>query len=101
MEIDVHAAQPFDQLSEAFGSVVAGDVDGLGLDLPGGFGAERFEGFLTASRRPDPPSCADAEPGDFEPDARRGACDDDPFHNGYCTHSMPTRRSRFRPSSER
>ena len=73
-------ATGFDEPGKAFGSVVAGDVDGLGLDLAGGFGAEGFEGLLAASGGSDPPSCADAEPGDFESDARFRADDDDAFH---------------------
>ena len=101
VEVGVHAAEPFDQPCEALRSVVAVDIQRFNLDLRGGLGPEGVEGFLTASRRSDAPSGADAEPCNFEPDARCGAHDDDTFHSWHCTHSMPTRRSRSNPSSER
>ena len=100
VEIDLHAAQPFDEPGKTFGSVVAGDVDGLGLDLAGGFGAEGFEGLLAASGGSDPPSCADAEPGDFESDARCGAHDDDTFHGGLIFRVSHTEYTKGMPEKQ-
>ena len=93
-------ATGFDEPGKAFGSVVAGDVDGLGLDLAGGFGAEGFEGLLAASGGSDPPSCADAEPGDFESDARCGAHDDDTFHGGLIFRVSHTEYTKGMPEKQ-
>ena len=82
VEVDVHAAEPLDQSCEVLRGVVAVDVQRLDFDLCGSLRPEGVEGLLTASRRSDPPSGTDAEPGCLEPDARRGAYDDDTFHNG-------------------
>ena len=90
----------FNEPGKAFGSVVAGDVDGLGLDLAGGFGAEGFEGLLAASGGSDPPSCADAEPGDFESDARCGAHDDDTFHGGLIFRVSHTEYTKGMPEKQ-
>ena len=111
VEVDIHAVEPLDEPFERCGSRIVRDVDRFGLDLLRGESAQPFQLLRAASGRPDAPAGGDAAFGRFEPDARGGAHDDDPFHasvcrcqapmSSICTHSIPTLRSRSSPSSER
>lgn len=100
VEIDVHAAEPFDQPCEMFRGVVAVDVQRFDLDLFGSLCPECVEGLPAASRRSDPPSLADAEPCRFEPDARRGSYDDDAFHSGSIFRVSPGQYTKGMPEKQ-
>ena len=56
--------------------------------------------LLAASGGSDPPSCADAEPGDFESDARCGAHDDDTFHGGLIFRVSHTEYTKGMPEKQ-
>ncbi len=110
VEVDVHAAQTPGQFTELLRGIVACDVDDCGFDLGGCQCLELCEGLGVPACGTHAPAGADAEPGHLEAQAGGGANDDDTLHGcgicqsvsaEYCTHSMPTLRSRFNPSSER